>query len=387
MEEIIYKLKTLQSIEPDEAWQADKKRKLLEKVSVFGVKNDIFLSSNDILSSNNIYSKGFKFNMRNLMPNNLAVSLVSIIVVLTSGVLTVGASQSSLPGETLYPVKKASEQVALAVASDQDKPKIEIEQAGKRLEELAKISEKASDSNQHEKVQQLMTEFQEKVDSASAHLSQLSDKGVSNSTANKAKVAETAKIVNEQSEKYTDVLQKTTDSLPQTVKDKVADKVAVAAKTTEKVNFTALVVMIDNTSEQDKDQVVAKVQETIQKTEAKVNEIAATKAAAADQQNSATMENDSKGSICSNDSKSGKTGAPENPVKDNVAENAATTEEAKKELEKAKENLKNNNLIDTVKSVAAANDIADTVAKVSNNSASSAGAASQPDAGSGVKTQ
>lgn len=356
MEEVIYKLKTLQSIEPDEAWRDSKKRKLMEKISVFGVRNDIFLSSSDI------YTKKPAFDFRSFVPNRFAVSFASIALLLTSGVFTVNASQSSLPGDPLYSVKKVTEQVELAMASDQDKPKVEIEQAGKRLEELAQVSQKTSDSNQHEKVQQLVAEFQEKVDSANTHLSALSDQNTSDNT-KKAQVAGVAKIVNEQSEKYTDVLQKTTDSLPDTVKEKVADKVADAAKTAEKVNLTALMVMVDNTDDQNKEEVVAKVQQTVAKAEAKVNEIAST-TAPADQTPAAS--GDTKGSICSNDASDSKASTTDGTVKDNSTENVAITQEAMKELEKAKENLKNNNLIDTLKSVAAANDMADTVSTASS---------------------
>jgi hypothetical protein len=347
-ENIIYKLKTLQSIEPERAWQADRKRKLMEKVSVFGVKNDILLSANDI------YAKKPAFDARSFMPNRFAVSFASILMILTGGVFTVGASQSSLPGDTLYSVKKVGEQMALAVASDQDRPKIEIEQAGKRLEELAQISQKASDSDQHQKVAQLVSDFQEKVSSANEHLSQLSEKG---GTSEGAQLASVARVVNEQSEKYTDVLQKTTDGLPQTVKEKVADQVADATKTTEQTNLSALMVMVDNPQDQDSGDIAAKVQKTLDKAEVKVNELAATQTPAAQM---ATTGDDSKGSICSGSAtdSSVKGGAS---AKDINTENVAITEEAKKELEKAKENLKSNNLADTLKNVAAVGEITDKV--------------------------
>lgn len=342
MQETIYKLKALQSIEPDAVWREEKKRKLLDKVSVFGVQNDIFLNSNDM------FARKSKFDIRSLMPNRFAVSFTSIVVLLTSGVLTVGASQSSLPGEALYSVKKATEQVTLAVASDQDRPKIEIEQAGKRLEELAQISQKASDSDQHEKVQQLVEEFQEKVDSANNHLSQLSDKGKGNGST-KGQVANVAKVVNEQSEKYTEVLQKTTEGLPETVKERVAGQVADATKTAEKVNMAALMVMADNTP--DSGEVAAKVQKTVEKAEVKLNEAATTAATAP-----AAGGTDTSGAACTQSATegTGSTAAAE--------DKAVKTEEAKKELEKAKENLKNNNLIDTLKNVATVTEITEKVA-------------------------
>lgn len=262
-EDIIYKLKALQSIEPDELWMAEKKRRLLERFSVYGVKNDIFLSSKDV------YSRTAKLDLRHLLPNGMAVSLASLTVLLTGGMVTLGASQSSLPGDSLYMVKRASEQMALAVASDQDKPKVEIEQAGKRLEELAQVSQMSSDAAQHQKVEQLVSEYQRKVTDANDHLARLSG-----GSADKTKIADTAKVVTEQSEKYTGVLQTTTSSLPTTIKDKLAVQVADAAKTTEKVNISALMVMVETKGPEDQE-VANKVQATVANMEAKVNEAAA----------------------------------------------------------------------------------------------------------------
>lgn len=353
-ENIIYKLKTLQSIEPELAWQIEKKRKLMEKISVFSVKNDIILSSNDI------YSKNTKFNIRNLVPGYLAVTLSTIMVILTGGVLTVGASQSSLPGETLYPVKKVSEQVALAIASEQDKPKVEIEQAGKRLEELEKISQKASDSDQHQKVQQLVADFQQKVDSANTHLIQLSDKGQTDGSI-KTKVADVAQVVNEQSEKYAVVLQKTTDSLPDTIKVKVADQVADAAKTTEKINLAALIVMVSNDPSRNNEEITARVQKTLENAEVKLNGISEKEnTVAATPEIAPGTGTDTKAAVCTSKTKDTKA----DQVKNIDAGNVAITEEAKKELDKAKENLKNNNLIDTLKNVEEVTEITDKVTSV-----------------------
>lgn len=342
----------------------------MEKISVFGVKNDIFLSTSDI------YATKPKFDLRALFPDRLAVSFTSVIILLTSSIFTVGASQSSLPGETLYPVKRVTEQVALAVASEQDKPKIEIEQAGKRLEELAQISQKASDSNQHQKVEQLVTEFQQKVDSANAHLAQLNEKGKSDSS---VKVASVARVVNEQSEKYTEVLQKTTDNLPEAVKEKVADKLIDAAATTQKTNLTSLMVMVESTDEQNKDEVAAKVQKTVEQAEVKVNELSVqTATAAAAEPNCATPATDAKPETTTPAAES--TVCPASQAQENVV----ITEEAKKKLEEAKENLKNDNLTDTLKSVSAVTQI---TAQVTSPTATAAPAATETAVPAATTTQ
>lgn len=340
-EDIIYKLKTLQSIEPEEALKAGRKRKLMEKISVFGVRNDIFLSSSDIYTTKN------KFALGSIFSNRLATSLASIAVVFASGIWTVDAAQSSLPGDTLYSVKKAGEEISLAIASEQDKPKVEIALAGKRLEELAEISQKTSDSNQQQKVEMLVEEFNEKVASANERLSQLNEKG---KTDDKVKVASAAKIVNEQSEKYSEVLQKTAQNLPDVVKDKVAAKVADAATATEKVNLSSLMVMVESKEPQNTEEIVAKVQKTIEKAEVKVSALSVQTAASALSQFEAcetanSNETETAASeICS--------------AQDKTSESSVMTEEAIRKLEEAKESLKNSNLTDTLKSVSQATEIA-----------------------------
>ena len=341
-EDIIYKLKALQTVEPTEAWKEKTKRRLMGQVSGFGVQNDIYLSSKDI------YARKEKTGAWQLLTNRMAVGFASFAVLLTSSVLTVEASQSSLPGDPLYQIKKAGEQVALAVASDRDRPKVEIEQAGKRLEELAQISQRASDSSQHQKVEQLVNDYREKVSSANEHLTQLGEKGKASGTG--TEVASVARVVTEQSEKYTQVLQKTTDSLPDTVKVKVAVQVADAAKETEKTNIAALLVIADVKPDALKDQDIAdKIQKTIEKAEEKVNSMT-------EKTTVAVINGPETG-----------TGAKKDAINSEETKPAATieaealTEEAKKELEKAKENLSNNNLADTLKNVMAVSEMSDKV--------------------------
>lgn len=337
--DIIRQLKTLRSIEPEAAWKESAKGKLMEKVSVFGAAEGVF-------SIREMEIKP-KFDIRALFPSRMAVTFTSMVVVLASGILTVGASQSSLPGDPLYSVKKASEQVKLAVASEQDKPKIEIELAGKRLQELEEISRNGSDSDQHQKVKDLVAEFEAKVNSANTHLTELNEKGKTDTS---VKVADVAKVVNEQSEKYSEVLQKTAASLPTAVQEQVKEEVAGATITTQKTNLAALLVIVESPEEQNSEEIAAKVQKTVENAENQLNVISE----AAPQASTCTI--------------------VENPetacqVQENAASNVGMTEEAKIELEKAKESLKNNNLADTLKSVATVTEIA---SKVDSTAAASA---------------
>jgi hypothetical protein len=53
-----------------------------------------------------------------------------------------GVSQKSLPGEPLFYIKKISEKIQTKFVSEEEKSKVDLELANKRLEELSKIAEK-----------------------------------------------------------------------------------------------------------------------------------------------------------------------------------------------------------------------------------------------------
>jgi|GEM_PF-5847638 hypothetical protein len=349
--DIVKQLKALRSIEPGEAWKAEEKGRLLARISAFDAENDAIFTVREIKEP----GRGFGLSLRTFLSNRFAVAMASLAVLFTSGAYTVMAAQTSLPGDRLYAVKLAGEKIALAVASEEEKPKIEIEQAGKRLEELAKISQKTAEAGQDsKKVEELVAEFKAKVDSANAHLEELSAKGKTDTT---VKVANVAKIISEQSEKYSTVLQQTTGTLPEPIKEKVANATVAVQKT----NIKALLVMVESPEEKpiSQEEIVAKVQTAVEKTEVKINEIAQQTATAAEIPDCAPAQKETAAAGGTETPAGAEEGASASicPVS-GAATDIAKAEEAQKELEKAKENLKNNNLADTLKSVAAATEIA-----------------------------
>jgi hypothetical protein len=226
--DIFSKLNTLKSIEPSESWVVEARKEVLSEVPAVDKKSNL------------------GFNIQNLFQNlsfqKLMVPAFSLVFVLSTGVFTFGASKSSLPGEFLYSIKMINEDMALVVASEDKKAEIEMEHAGKRLEEMAVISKKTSDVEQQEKIGQLMERFEEKVSSANNSLTKI-DKSV--------KKTKIAKTINTQSEKYAEVLAKTTDDLPAVVQDEILEEVAKAVDSNEKIYLTSLAVITDDDSEED----------------------------------------------------------------------------------------------------------------------------------------
>jgi hypothetical protein len=72
-------------------------------------------------------------------------SLVAVILVLGS---TVSASAASVPGDVLYPVKRAMEQVRLALTSDGQQVELHLEFAQQRLQELSILQERGEVSEE-----------------------------------------------------------------------------------------------------------------------------------------------------------------------------------------------------------------------------------------------
>ena len=259
--DIFSKLNTLKSIEPSESWVVDSKKKVLSEAPIFERKSVL---DNNILKVDSRLRGNDKegFNIQDLFQNltfkKLMVPAFSLVFVLSTGVFTLGASKSSLPGELLYSIKMMNEDMALVVASENKKAEIEMEHAGKRLEEMAVISKKTSDVEQQEKIAQLMERFEEKVESANDSLTKIDKSG------EKTKIA---KVINTQSEKYTEALAKTTDDLPAVVKDEILEEVAKAIDSSEKINLTSLAAMVEGMTDEDKEEITAMVKEKVEEKE------------------------------------------------------------------------------------------------------------------------
>ncbi|MCK5466231.1 hypothetical protein KAI56_01900 [Candidatus Parcubacteria bacterium] len=254
MNDIFSKLNSLKSIEPSESWVVDTKKEVLSEAPVFerkGILERLTVAVDSRLRGNDKGSFNFQDLFQNLSFKRLMVPAFSLVFMLSAGIFTLGASGSSLPGESLYLVKMINEDIALAVAPENKKATIEMEHAGRRLEEMAEISKKTSDVEQQKKIGQLMERFEEKIESANDNLTKI-DKSVE-----KRKIA---KVINIQSEKYTEVLAKTTEDLPAVVKDEILEEVAKAINSSEKIYSTSLAVIIED--EEDEEIVDEAVDET-----------------------------------------------------------------------------------------------------------------------------
>jgi len=372
--DIFEKLNSLKLIQPSEYWIVSARSEILSKAVASGWtitkvgRNSSFTEKN----------QAFKFRLGSF--GNLVIrrkpvfSAIAVsFVVFLGAAVTVNASRSSLPGEILYPIKIANENILLAVADEKEKAKIEIEQAGRRLEELTEISRKPSDVEQYQKVERLVSDFEEKINNANKRMAVMNNKG------EKSEVASMSKIINEQSEKYTDILTKTKENLPKVVKEKVIDKVEKAIDSTEKINLDSLVILAQHKDAADgiisDDEINAKVKKKIDRTERSVKVLEKITASSInrstvndnqtkeelngldskssieahletkldDGQNKSSVIGDSDGSLDETEMKRKK--LPEKVVED-------ISKSVKDELTKAKRSLENNNPVEALESLA-----------------------------------
>lgn len=262
MEKIISKLNMLKTVHPSESWVSEARKKVLSEAPVFVLKS-LEDNSEHVYTGKSIFSI---FNLNNLFTSKLAVSFLALVFVLLGGFSAVYASKSSLPGEPLYSVKIASENVRLAVATENEKGKIEVQQVGNRLEELVKVSQNVSDSQQEEKINKLYDEIDVKSKKVDERLTKPSNNG---QTAEKVSIA---KVANGQYEKYGEVLAKITESMPDSMKEKVSPKANNALASAEKVNFSSLMVIVENNASEnstavfsDNDEIKDKLKKIIEK--------------------------------------------------------------------------------------------------------------------------
>ena len=298
--DIFSKLDNLKSIEPSESWVVDTKKRVLSEAPVFGRKN---VSENNIDKESNL-----GFNLQNLFQNltfkKMAVPAFSLVFVLSTGVFASGVSESSLPGDLLYPIKMAKESIILAIASEDKKAEVEMEQVDKRREELVKISRNHSDPKQGEKVGMLLWEIETGTGSAGERLIEIEDIEVR---------TRVAKVINVKTDKCAEVLAKTSENLSDVVKDEVSEKLASTVESNKKLNFDSLALMVVIT-EDNKDEILEKINNEISQIESEVKVLEI--------------------ELVLSDSQ------------------IVLLNEAKEEIEKAKQSLEYGNLLDVIESVA-----------------------------------
>lgn len=110
-----------------------------------------------------------------------AVAVASLVISIVTGgsIFTVSAAKDSLPGDTLYSVKRATEKVQdITTSRPEAKVKLKLNFAKERLDEARKIAkEQAQETDSREKIDQAMVDFQNEIAQAQTYLDEIKDSG------------------------------------------------------------------------------------------------------------------------------------------------------------------------------------------------------------------
>ncbi|OGZ35517.1 MAG: hypothetical protein A3A94_02560 [Candidatus Portnoybacteria bacterium RIFCSPLOWO2_01_FULL_43_11] len=231
-EELIQKIKRLKEIKPSEERLDLMRQNLIKQITFESIKS-AFLKPASLEPAPRI---DFFNWLRPFQPIALTICL---ILILGGGPWLVSmASQASLPGETLYPVKQATEKIRAGLASEESKAQLQVEFAERRLEELNKITEDSlSPEKKVEKVEEVINDFKDNLAGASLY--------VKNTP--REKVMAMAK----KTQRIKENLIKTREEIP-SLSEVVQGKVLEAEKIMEEINYQILTTLIKDGKDDDK---------------------------------------------------------------------------------------------------------------------------------------
>ena len=206
--DLIKKIKGLKEIKPSKEWLNSTRHNLMTEIDF---NEDMFFSFNWLKQ-----------------PQAVALTICLALIFFGGPWMTLKASQSSLPGDLLYSVKKISEDVQTTIASDGGKVNLQAEFAGRRLEELNKITyDSYSSEEKVKKSEQIMNDFKDNLAQISQNVNKVSK--------------EEAVAVAQKTMKIEESLERTKDGISGEIKE-------IAEKAIDDVKYQILAVITDNES-------------------------------------------------------------------------------------------------------------------------------------------
>ena len=204
--DLIKKIKGLKEIKPSKEWLNSTRHNLMTEIDF---NEDMFFSFNWLKQ-----------------PQAVALTICLALIFFGGPWMTLKASQSSLPGDLLYSVKKISEDVQTTIASDGGKVNLQAEFAGRRLEELNKITyDSYSSEEKVKKSEQIMNDFKDNLAQISQNVNKVSK--------------EEAVAVAQKTMKIEESLKRTENEISSEIKE-------IAKKAIDDVKYQILAVITDN---------------------------------------------------------------------------------------------------------------------------------------------
>lgn len=225
--DIIKKLKTLKSVTPSPEWKKSNRQLLM-----MAIKEDA-ASAADKTWAQELVKILFPWRVLKLAFRP-ALTLVAMLGLVLGSGLSVSASQTALPGDTLYSLKLATEKVQVALTfKKEEQAKVHLELAGRRISEVKKIKENSLPAqHKNQKINIAIDKFQQEITTAQTKLETLKTTGML-----KPAVVEVAQIVNKKIDEYHEVLAETT--VDPEVSGEVAEKIVQGLTMVEKLSEQA----------------------------------------------------------------------------------------------------------------------------------------------------
>lgn len=236
--EILKKLKLINQINPDQRWVSKNRSDLLLQI-----KEDRSVSHEKTWSKITGWLElNFGFLLNIMIPHRfidafgrpVIISLVGAMI-LVSTMSTIGMAQNTMPGDILYPIKIVGENIQLSLTPTvEGKARIEMEFAGRRIEELNKLAaaNKLSVSKFEEKVKKITDKLEKNINTVNIHLARLDESGKAED------VLKVAKDIDKRVIEYTVALNKINKISPSKV------KITEALTRVEEVSDKALEVIV-----------------------------------------------------------------------------------------------------------------------------------------------
>jgi predicted DNA-binding protein (UPF0278 family) len=213
---LIKKIKQLKKIQPSPEWLDSTRHNLVSQIDFEAEK----------------VKTNFGFFNWLKHPQSLALAICLLLIFIGGPWLMVMASQASLPGELLYSVKRMGEGVQATVASESSKTQLQVEFAGKRLEELTKITEDSfAPEEKTEKVKQVVNDLKDNLAGATTYLDKISKENVI--------------VVAKKAMKIREDLTKTKEEMPLEAQTDLAE----AEKAIEEISHQILTILVKDRQE------------------------------------------------------------------------------------------------------------------------------------------
>jgi hypothetical protein len=242
---LVQNLQSLKSIELSAKAKADIKSQLLLNLRESGAQAQEIPVTQAIKASAKIW-------LRQLSAKPIGMAILIAGIIVGPGIATVSAARSSLPGDTLYSLKRGLENVDFSLTlTENGKTEKKINHVATRLSELHRITQEQSPSpEREEKIVLALVELKKDTDEVKERL----ETAKNEPSQSDGEVVALAKIIEEKTSDYKETLLTSKTQLSAEVSDDIED----ALSTVQEVAIDALNIIVEDHEDEETDSEITK---------------------------------------------------------------------------------------------------------------------------------